>query len=92
MTTADLLEPTPALPVAEPFGHLIILDETGDSRIQWDPNDPEQVAAARARFDELKAKRYLAYKVDKNGNKGEVISKFDPNAERIILHSQMIGG
>jgi len=74
------------------LGELNILDDTGDSRIQWDRNNSEQVAAAEARFNELKAKRYLAYKVDASGRQGEVIDKFDPNAERIILHSQMIGG
>jgi hypothetical protein len=71
---------------------LIILDETGDSRIQWDRSNPEQVAAARARFDELRAKRYLAYRVNAKGGQGEVIDKFDPDAERIILHQQMVGG
>jgi hypothetical protein len=74
------------------FGSLCILDDSGDSRIQWDRNSSEQVKAAQARFDELKAKRYLAYKVDAKGGQGEVIDKFDPSAERIILHQQMIGG
>ena len=74
------------------FGTLCILDDTGDSRMQWDKNDPIQVAAAKARFDELKAQRYLAYKVDASGRRGEVIDKFDPKAERIIMHQQMIGG
>jgi hypothetical protein len=91
MATTALLDP-PALPEAEPIGHLIVLDESGDSRLQWDRTNPEQIAAARARFDDLKAKRYLAYKVDAAGKRGEVIDKFDPAAERIILHSQMVGG
>lgn len=73
-------------------GTLNILDESGDSRIQWDRNDPQQVAAAQAKFDELRAKHYLAYKVDASGGQGEVIDKFDLDAERIILHAQMIGG
>jgi hypothetical protein len=76
----------------EEFGSMCILDESGDSRMQWDRNNPEQVAAAQARFDELKAKRYLAYKVDAKGGQGEVIDKFDPSAERIILHAPMVGG
>jgi len=76
----------------EAVGSLCVLDESGDSRMQWDKNNPEQVRAAQKRFDELKAKRYLAYKVDAKGGQGEVIDKFDPDAERIILHSQMIGG
>jgi hypothetical protein len=83
METEALLEVT---------GTLCVLDESGDTRIQWDKYNPEQVAAAEARFDELKAKRYLAYKVDKGGGQGEVIDKFDPNAGRIILHAPMVGG
>ena len=73
-------------------GTLCILDESGDSRMQWDKTKPEQIAAAEARFNELKAKRYLAYKVDSKGKQGEVVDKFDPDAERIILHSPMVGG
>jgi hypothetical protein len=73
-------------------GSLNILDDTGHSRMQWSESDPAQVAAARARFDELKAKRYLAYKVDANGGQAEVIDKFDPSVERIIMQQQMVGG
>ena len=76
----------------EATGTLNILDDTGDSRIQWDKNNPEQVAAARARFDELKAKGYLAYRVDANARQGEVLNQFDPDAQRIVLHSRMVGG
>lgn len=73
-------------------GSLCVLDETGDTRMQWDRNNPEEVAKAEARFKELKAKGFMAYKVNKKGEAGEVITAFDPSAERIILHSQMIGG
>jgi hypothetical protein len=88
METAELLPPPAAIPASE----LIVLDETGDSRIQWNKNDPDQVAAAQARFAELKTRGYLAYRVDPSGRQGEVIDKFDPAAERIILHQRMIGG
>jgi hypothetical protein len=76
----------------EATGDLCVLDESGDNRIQWDRYNPEQVAAAKARFDELKSKRYLAYRVSRGGWQGEVIDKFDPNAERIIMNAQMVGG
>jgi len=71
---------------------MCVLDETGDSRIQWDPSNPEEVAKAQLRFEELTKKGYLAYKVNKKGDRGEVILAFDPSAERIILHSAMVGG
>ena len=71
---------------------LCVLDESGDSRMQWDKDDAAQVAKAQARFNELKGQGYLAYKVNKKGGQGEVITAFDASAERIILHKQMIGG
>jgi len=71
---------------------LIILDHTGDSRLQWNPNDAAQTEAARKRFDELKSRRYLMYTVDPAGNQGRVIQDFDPTLGRIIAHQQMIGG
>lgn len=70
---------------------LCILDTTGDTRLMWDTN-PIEVKRAQERFDELRAKRYLAYRVNKKGDQGEVIDKFDPLAERIILHAPMVGG
>lgn len=71
---------------------LIAMDRTGDTRIIWDPQKADEVSAARKLFDELKGKRYLAYKVKKDGSKGEVIREFDPEAERIILAPPMTGG
>jgi hypothetical protein len=40
-------------------GLLIMLDKTGDSRMQWDRDNPEEVTKAEARFKELKGKGYL---------------------------------
>ena len=74
------------------FGILCALDDTGDTRLQWDQNAPEEVVKAKARFDELKKKGYLAYSVNAKGDQGVVLKDFDPTAERIIMHSQMIGG
>jgi hypothetical protein len=71
---------------------LIEMDKTGDTRIQWDHNNQAEVAKAEARFNELKAKGWLAYSVNKKGEQGEVMQKFDAAAERIILHSPMQGG
>lgn len=92
LSTLNQDQPVVTQPEPEETGSLCVLDESGDSRMQWTKSDPQQVAAAKARFDELKSKGYLAYKVDKSGQRGEVIDRFDAKAERIILHSRMIGG
>lgn len=74
-------------------GVLRIADETGDTPMQWDRNDPEQVAKARAQFDRYtKELRHTAYTVTDNGKRNVVIHDFDPDAERIILMPQFVGG
>jgi hypothetical protein len=73
-------------------GTLSILDKDGDTRIQWDRSNPAEVGEAEARFNELKARRYLAYKVNRRGDRGEVLHAFDASAERIIMSPPMVGG
>lgn len=72
---------------------LHVLDSTGDTKLMWDRNNEDEVDAARKMFDDLKRKQYIAYKAEgKEGKKGEVINRFDPEAERIILAPRMVGG
>jgi hypothetical protein len=74
------------------MGEMAVLDRTGDSRLQWKKTDPDEIAAALARFNELKGKGYAAFKVDDTGRKGEQITAFDSTAERLILIPPMVGG
>jgi hypothetical protein len=79
--------------VPEGHGLMSTLDKTGDTRVMWDRGNEEEVAAARRQFDDLTSRGYLAYKAEgKDGHQGEVIRKFDPKAERIILVKQLVGG
>lgn len=65
----------------------------GDVRVMWDRTKKIEVDAMRKLFADLKAKGYAAFTVkDKDGNKGEVIREFDPNAERMIMIPPMAGG
>ena len=69
-----------------------VLDRTGDTRIEWNPAVPAEVSMAKKAFDEAKKKQYLTYKLDANGNQGELIREFDPRAERIVATPQTVGG
>jgi len=71
---------------------LAILDKTGDTRIIWDPDNETEVENARRTFDELIKKRFQAFKVKGNGQKGEVVREFDPEAEKLILAPALVGG
>lgn len=80
------------LETAKTTHELITLDESGDSKIIWDADRPVEVAEAKKTFDALRAKGYLAYRVNKKGDQGEVMRTFDPDAEKVILAPQTVGG
>ncbi len=66
--------------------------KVGDLKIEWDPNRPDEVAHARKCFDDAQKKGMLIYKMDRYGKKGEVLTTFDPLAERIIATPRQVGG
>lgn len=71
-----------------------VMDRTGDTRILWDKNNPDDVAAAKAQFNSLVNERKMTafLAVGEKGEKGKRITTFDPNAERLIFVSQYQGG
>lgn len=75
-------------------GFLAVMDGTGDTKVIWDSHNADEVAAAKVQFDSLRKKGFLAYKVDKKGEKivNEMITEFDPKAEKIILSPPLAGG
>jgi hypothetical protein len=74
------------------MGELSVLDRTGDTKIIWDSAQDAEVDAARAAFDDLKKRGYAAFSVTKKGDKGELMKKFDPDAEKIIMAPALQGG
>lgn len=70
------------------------MNEKGDSKIKWDKNNPAEVEGARAAFDKLVGdKKFAAFKLSKfTDSKGERITRFDPDAERILFVPPMQGG
>lgn len=49
--------------------------QDGHDRLVWDAADPQQVKDAIKKFDGYLEKGYIAYLVDDEGNKSEVITK-----------------
>jgi hypothetical protein len=66
----------------------------GDLRIMWDHGNTEEVSTARETFNRMtKREKHVAYRVTgKDGARGEVMTEFDPAAERIIFVKQNVGG
>ena len=76
------------------MGQMQTMDRTGDSPIQWDPKNRDEVEAARKHFDHLvKDRKYLAFRINPlDGSKGEQVKSFDPSYERLVMTPPMVGG
>lgn len=94
MTTTETAPPTEPTTDPATAAHMLhVLDRRfGDSRTIWNPENQDEVDAAKTTFTTLKKRGYLAYKVDQKGEKGEVIQEFDPQAGRIIMSPPLVGG
>jgi hypothetical protein len=64
----------------------------GDTKVIWNRDNAAEIENARRTFNDLRAKRFLAFAVDDKGEKGRMLHEFDPYMERIILVPPMAGG
>ena len=73
------------------MGKLRIMDQTGDTRIEWNSNHKEEVEIAKAQFEKSVKSGMVAYSIDKDKNQKE-IKEFDPLAEEILLVPKHVPG
>ena len=91
--TLDVLSWTHDGSVPEGACSIAVMGEPGDTKHIWNKNKPEEVKAAKALFKSLTEAGYRAFHVTgKEGEAGEQMRDFDPNAERMIMIPQMQGG
>lgn len=89
---SDTMEVTEAIE-SRYTGIMAEMNDSGDTKILWDKNNQDEVDNARSQFEKLtKEKGFAAFAVKKNGDQGERVRVFDPEAERIILVPQLRGG
>ncbi len=74
------------------MGKMYVLFETDDKKISWDTGMPEEICAAKLRFEEYLKHGHIACKIEEDGKKGVTITEFDPEAEEIVLLSMVEGG
>ncbi len=70
---------------------LIVMDNTGDSRHQFDPTNNLDVLEAHRRFRELSKAGYIAAKRTGSGT-SELIREFDPTVKKTVLFPRLVGG
>ncbi|WP_426413642.1 hypothetical protein [Bradyrhizobium ganzhouense] len=69
----------------------IVMDQTGDTRHEFDPENAEALARAEQRFRELTGVGFTAaYRT----GPGEVtrIKSFDPTAHETLFYPRLVGG
>ncbi|NJN06084.1 MAG: hypothetical protein HC814_06580 [Rhodobacteraceae bacterium] len=74
------------------MGEISVMNQTGDEKLTWDPKNDFETQRAKDRFNALLKQGYKAYRVNHAGEKGEVITDFDPYAYEIVLHKIAVGG
>lgn len=72
--------------------HFDLVVTGGDTKVMWNPRDRDEAEAAEATFDSLREQRFNAYRVNEDGDQGEIIEEFDPEAGKLILAPPMAGG
>jgi hypothetical protein len=79
-------------PVTSQLHEMRILNHTGDTKVIWDRSKPAEVAHAQKTFDDMKKQGYDAFRVGADGKKTELLQKFDPSIEAMILTERIVGG
>lgn len=70
-----------------------VIGLNGDTKLIWDKTKTVEVESARDTFARLRKAGYLCYKVTgEKGDKGETVTEFNPNEERLIFSPAMAGG
>jgi hypothetical protein len=69
----------------------IIMDMSGDTRHQFDPNNASAVAEAERRFGELIGAGFIAAKRTGNGT-SELVRHFDADAQETVFIPRLVGG
>jgi hypothetical protein len=69
----------------------IVMDLSGDTRHQFNPDDAASVAEAEKRFSELTGAGFIAAKRTGHGT-SELIRHFDPTAQETVFIPRLVGG
>jgi hypothetical protein len=69
----------------------IVMDTSGDTRHQFDPEDTSAVAEAERRFRELTGAGFIAAKRTGNGTT-ELVRHFDAAAQETVFIPRLLGG
>ena len=76
------------------MGEMRVLDPKGDLKVIWDPENEDEVEAAKNQFDELvKEKGFAAFEVGLKGKRSKKqVREFNPDLGKLIMVPPIAGG
>lgn len=76
------------------MGAMRILDQSGDTMVEWSINDAESIDRAKTIFDRQLAQKKLAYAEPPDGkaDDAERVTRFDAEAREILWVHPIAGG
>jgi hypothetical protein len=69
----------------------IVMDTSGDTRHQFDPDDASAVAEAEKRFGDPTRAGFIAAKRTGDGT-SKLVRQFDPTAKETLFIPRLVGG
>jgi hypothetical protein len=72
----------------------VLTAKDGDITTEWDPSSTTEVNLAREAFAKAKSQGYFAYAVKLVDGEpvNEELKEFDPEATKIVMTPQLVGG
>ena len=70
----------------------IVMDRSGDTRHEFDPESSTAVADAERRFRELTGQGFRAVALAREGEPGRLLRDFDSTVEKTLFIPQLQGG
>ena len=90
LKAAGLLD-RPVISGGQTMAIQVVMDHTGDSRHPFNPNNPQSLAEAERRFQELTGSGFTAAVRTASGQVSQIRS-FDPTAEETLFFPRLVGG
>lgn len=69
-----------------------IINASGDIKVEWNPDNEDEVKLAEKTFKENTKKGFKAFRVYDDGKKGKMLDGFDKYAEKILFTPLIVGG
>lgn len=74
------------------IGRMHVMDRTGHTTHEWDPEKPVEVGVAKDMFYKLTKEGYSAFEIEADGEQGKRVTTFNPKAGKLMMVPHLVGG